>query len=289
VRSAAKKIAGTVDVADAGSTVTVLDGTTKIGTATVSSTGAWSTAVTLANSGANVITATDTNANGTGTSNSVTYTLQAAATSLTVNVANSNLSVTGGGGKVGLGVSVTAPAGATSTTVTIGGLPRYDVITDNLDTITFKGRSVTLTEAEVNSGLTLTSNYTGSGHPVATLTITAHDSVGGARVASAAKTITVTDPPPSASTGADGAAYSTLESLLGSHPIADSASPGIGAGDDKFALTSSQLAALSAFLPGDENASAYLATGAAYSEGQHLLGLNVAAYASPKAGSVLHG
>jgi Right handed beta helix region/FG-GAP-like repeat len=77
VTSAAQTIGGTVDVADAGSTVTVLDGTTKIGTATVSGAGAWSTAVTLANDGANVLTAADTNAAGMGTSNAVTYTLLA--------------------------------------------------------------------------------------------------------------------------------------------------------------------------------------------------------------------
>ncbi len=74
--SAAQTITGTVDVADAGSTVTILDGTTRIGTATVASNGSWSANVTLANQGANVLTATDTNAIGTGTSNAATYTLQ---------------------------------------------------------------------------------------------------------------------------------------------------------------------------------------------------------------------
>ena len=62
-------------MADAGSTVTVLDGTTSIGTAVVATNGGWSTSVTLTNQGANVLTATDTNAGGTGTSAPVAYTL----------------------------------------------------------------------------------------------------------------------------------------------------------------------------------------------------------------------
>ena len=55
--------------------MTVLDGTTSIGTAVVATNGGWSTNVTLTNQGANVLTATDTNAGGTGTSAPVTYTL----------------------------------------------------------------------------------------------------------------------------------------------------------------------------------------------------------------------
>ena len=74
--SSAQTITGTVDVADAGSTVKILDGTTQIGSATVAANGAWSANVTLLNQGANVLTATDTNAAGTGTSNSITDTLQ---------------------------------------------------------------------------------------------------------------------------------------------------------------------------------------------------------------------
>ena len=69
--SAAQTITGTADFADVGSTVTVFDGTTAIGTGTVAASGAWSANVTLANQGANVLTATDANAAGTGTSNAV--------------------------------------------------------------------------------------------------------------------------------------------------------------------------------------------------------------------------
>jgi cysteinyl-tRNA synthetase, unknown class len=201
--SAAQTITGTVDVTDAGSTVTILDGTTKIGAATVAATGGWSTNVTLPKQGANVITATDTNAAGTGTSSAVTYTLGSITpTPPTLTIANSTLSVTGRGGTVGLGISVTAPASSTATTVKIQGLPSYERITDNYDGKIFKGASITLSEAEVDSGLTLTSRYKGSGHPSATLTVTASDTIGGVTSVSAPRTLTVNDPPPSASTAA---------------------------------------------------------------------------------------
>ena len=118
--SAAQTITGMVDVADAGSTVTVLDGTTKIGTATVAANGAWSASVTLANQGANVLTATAANAAGTGTSNAVTDTLQTAgsgasnapvAPTIPYGVVNSNGSVT---------LTGNAPGGST-VTVSDGG------------------------------------------------------------------------------------------------------------------------------------------------------------------------
>jgi cysteinyl-tRNA synthetase, unknown class len=199
VTSATQKIIGTVDVADAGSTVHILDGSKQIGTATVAPDGSWSTKVTLPQ-GANVLTATDTNATGTGTSNSVTYTLQSSQgtspVAPTLIVADSTLSVTGGGGKVPLGISVTPQT--RSTTVTITGLSPYETITDRRDHKTFSGNSITLTAAEVNSGLKLTSNYQGSGDPTTTLTITASNTTGGVTSVSAAQTITITDPPPSA-------------------------------------------------------------------------------------------
>jgi hypothetical protein len=98
-----------------------------------------------------------------------------------------------------LGVSVTAPDSASDVTVTIKGLPRYESITDGLGD-RFHGSSITLTKAQVDSGLTLTSFYRGTGHPVATLTITASDTVGGVTSSSASQSIVVTDPPPDSST-----------------------------------------------------------------------------------------
>jgi hypothetical protein len=93
-----------------------------------------------------------------------------------------------------LGLGVSMPHAGDNVSVTISGLPRYETITDNLDHKTFSGSSVTLTAAEVNSGLSLSSSYHGHGHPTATLTVTAHDATG-TPVTSAAQTITVKDPP----------------------------------------------------------------------------------------------
>jgi hypothetical protein len=199
---ATQTITGTVDVADAGSTVNVLDGTTQIGSATVGATGAWSANVTL-HQGANVLTATDTNAAGTGKSNAITDTLTSSTsttpTAPTLTIDNTTLHVTGGGGRVALGIHETSVANSTNDHITITGLPSYESIHDHLGH-RFSGSSIDIPQADVASGLTLTSRYTGTGHPVATLNITAHETVGGVDVASAPKTLTVIDPPPSAGT-----------------------------------------------------------------------------------------
>jgi hypothetical protein len=113
-------------------------------------------------------------------------------------VADSTLSVTGRGGTVDLGVNVTTTDPNDVVTVNITGLPNYESITDKLDGQTFTGKNITLTAAQVDSGLTLTSNYKGAAHPVATLTLTANanDPSTGAITTSAPHTITVTDPRP---------------------------------------------------------------------------------------------
>ncbi|MEH2562033.1 family 16 glycosylhydrolase [Bradyrhizobium sp. AZCC 2289] len=117
-------------------------------------------------------------------------------------VADSTLSVAGRGGTVGLGVNVTTTDPNDAVTVNITGLPKYETITDKLDGRTFRGNNVTLTAAEVDSGLVLQSNYRGGGHPVATLTLTAtgKDPSTGAVTTSASQTITVTDPRPATAT-----------------------------------------------------------------------------------------
>ena len=111
----------------------------------------------------------------------------------TFTVANNSLSVSPGG-SVSLGLGVSVPNAGDNVTVNISGLPRYETITDKLDGKTFSGSSVTLTAAEVDSGLSLSSSYKGHGHPTATLTVTATDNTG-MPVTSAAQTITVVDPP----------------------------------------------------------------------------------------------
>ena len=195
VTQAAQTITGTVDVADAGTTVNVLDGTTKIGSAVVAADGTWSAKVTLANQGANVLTATDTNAAGTGTSNSITDTLSTpTSTALTLAIDSPTLNVTGGGGQVQLGIHETAPDSATSASITIKGLPWYETITDRSHHTYSGGHTIKISADQVE-GLILTSNYQGTRDPVATLQITANATVAGVTSHSPTKTLIVTDPP----------------------------------------------------------------------------------------------
>jgi hypothetical protein len=99
------------------------------------------------------------------------------------------------GGSVSLGVSVRAADSDDVVSVTIRGLTSYESITDALDHQVFSGTPVTLTAAEVSSGLTLKSSYTGTDHPVNTLSLTASNTTNGEAATSAAQSITVTDPP----------------------------------------------------------------------------------------------
>src|SRR6185312_897932 len=95
------------------------------------------------------------------------------------------------GGSVALPVSVTPSQGDHAVSVTISGLAGYETVTDALDHQTFSGSSITLSAAQVNSGLSLASNYTGTDHPVNTLSLTAMDTVGHHAALSDAQTIVV--------------------------------------------------------------------------------------------------
>ncbi|MGH9205421.1 MAG: hypothetical protein ACRD1G_02505, partial [Acidimicrobiales bacterium] len=124
---------------------------------------------------------------------SATTAVKAATPVLTI--ANNSLSVTAGG-NVAMGVSVTTPEAGDTVNVKIAGLPSYEAITDALDGKMFTGSSMTLTAAEVDSGLSLNSSYTGAGHPVATLTLSATNGASSAALTTtASQTLTVTDPP----------------------------------------------------------------------------------------------
>ena len=80
---AAQTITGTVDIADAGTTVTLLDGTSALGTAVVQPNGSWSIPVTLS-SGSNSLTAAVSDAAGnTGTSSAVVFNLSTTGPTLT--------------------------------------------------------------------------------------------------------------------------------------------------------------------------------------------------------------
>ena len=112
-------VSGTVDSADAGTTVTVYDGTTVLGTATVASDGSWSTAVTLTGDGAHTLVATDTDAAGnTGSSSGVRYTLDTIAPVAPTGLADTgdtNGYVNAAGDTTTQSLTGTAEAGATVT------------------------------------------------------------------------------------------------------------------------------------------------------------------------------
>ncbi len=112
----------------------------------------------------------------------------------TLAISNAALTVAAGG-SVPLGVQVTPVDADDTVSVTISGLTSYETITNNLDQSIFSGSSVTLSAAEVNSGLTLHSSYAGTGHPVNNLTLAASNTTTGEAASSPAQTIVVTDPP----------------------------------------------------------------------------------------------
>ena len=97
------------------------------------------------------------------------------------------------GGSVPLGISVSGFDADDKVSVTITGLASYETII--VGHKTFSGASVTLTAAQVNSGLTLQSTYTGTGRPVNTLSVTAANLKTGEEATSSVQSITITDPP----------------------------------------------------------------------------------------------
>ena len=131
-------------------------------------------------------------------------------------VADPTLSVPGRGGTVDLGVKVGTTDRNDRVTVNVRGLAWYETITDGPGH-TFRGRSITLTEPQVDSGLTLHSYYRGSRDPVDTftLTATAKDPVTGAVTRSAPQRITVADAPSvTATTTASPSSHEALFSQL---------------------------------------------------------------------------
>jgi probable HAF family extracellular repeat protein len=117
------------------------------------------------------------------------------------------------GGSTPMG-TMASPADSDDTvSVTISGVPLFESITaPSGDTVTSqlvhgggKGDTLTFTitagtAGQPISGLVLNSSFTGKGHPVNTFTVTASNSTSG-ETGTAAKTITVTDPPASAGSG----------------------------------------------------------------------------------------
>jgi hypothetical protein len=76
-------VSGTVDAADAGTTVTVFNGLDAVASGTVATDGSWSADVPLTN-GSNILVATDTNSSGTGVSNGAVVEAETAAPVVTI-------------------------------------------------------------------------------------------------------------------------------------------------------------------------------------------------------------
>ena len=215
-----------------------------------------------------------------------TFTVNVAPIAPTLSIADSSLSIAGHGGTVDLGISVTAPASATAITVTITGLPKYETITDSLDGKIFSGSSITLSEAEVDSGLTLTSQYRGSKHPVATLTIAASDQMGGVSTTSAPQSIKVTDP--TTSTDAHQAIIDhSINALSSFSTMTGGAANELSTSEPTH--WSPAIAGFAALLTSETNMGFNQAIGAAEGYGHMLLGPNVAAPAGLNADFHFHG
>jgi Ca2+-binding RTX toxin-like protein len=113
----AQTVSGIADPLDVGHIVTVMEGSTALGVATVGVGGFWTTAVTLSGDGVHNLTAAETDTAGnTGTSSAVSYTLDTTPPAVTIfgtgGPTNQTAQVVGGTGE--LGASVTVWDGITS-------------------------------------------------------------------------------------------------------------------------------------------------------------------------------
>jgi hypothetical protein len=149
-------ITGTVDVADAGASVTILDGATPIGTAIVQGNGNWSSNVTL-NSGSNALTAQVSDAAGnTATSTPVVFTLATIAPTIAITtpVAGDNV-INKSEAATGVIISGTATAGSAAVngqTAIITILDSTNAVKDTYTTTVTNGTwSVTVTAAQAQA------------------------------------------------------------------------------------------------------------------------------------------
>jgi ELWxxDGT repeat protein len=175
-------------------TITIFDGTKSLGSATINGAN-WTFATTLSQGTHPLSAKAVDQAGNTATVNapqSVTVNDMATAPTLS---GPSSLVWTKGAASVALPISVAGGDAddLATTTVTIKGLRNSATITDNLDSTVFSSSTVTLTAAEVNSGLIFHPGRLTSG----TLTVTASMTEGGGSATSAPLTISLTDPPTS--------------------------------------------------------------------------------------------
>jgi hypothetical protein len=128
------------------------------------------------------------------------------------------------GGSVPLGITATPVDSDDKLSLTISGLPSYESITapaGNTVTSSLQSNGTytwTITEGSSTTGqplagLTLSSSYTGTDHPVATFTVTASNTTSGETATSAAQTMTMIDPP--ADTSGGGAVSSPTGPAIG--------------------------------------------------------------------------
>jgi hypothetical protein len=146
------------------------------------------------------------------------------------------------GGSISLGITATPVDSDDRLSVKISGVPSYETITAPGYTVSKQLQTNgtytwTITEGSSKAGtaltgLSLTSNYTGTGHPVAALTVTASNLTTGEAATAASQIITVTDPPAVASNplpsvfpglvAAAPPAYTKLAALLDQYMAASS-------------------------------------------------------------------
>ena len=176
--SATQTVSGTVDVADAGTLVTLFDGTNSLGTVTVQPDGSWSKSIALIGDGSHTLTAQDTDAAGnTGTSNSVVFMLDTQAPTVaitsnggltnqaaqkvsgTVDVADVGTIVTLYDGTTALGTARVQADGTWSTPITLSGDGGHTLTAQDTDAAGNTGTS--------NASLTFTLDTT---PPVAAIT-----------------------------------------------------------------------------------------------------------------------
>ncbi len=163
---AVQTITGTVDTADAGTTVSLFDngGNTVVGTGVVQQNGTWTASLTLAQ-GTNALVAEDTDAAGnTGISQPVTYTLDTTAPTITA-VADSGPGVTNGSGDLNAGKTVALTVTTSEAVYVQGGTPTLTL--NDGGTATYTGPAGTATN-------TLTFSYTvAAGQNTSALAVTA--------------------------------------------------------------------------------------------------------------------
>ena len=159
----AQTIAGTIDAADAGLTVSLYDGSTLLGTASANASGVWSKSVTLSGDGSHQIVAEATDAAGNlGESSALALTLDTTPPTLTIgsqggltnqksqtiagtiDAADANLTVSLYDGTTLLGTTTANTSGAWSTGVTLSGDGAHVIVAKATDAAGNTGTSAGL-------------------------------------------------------------------------------------------------------------------------------------------------